>query len=187
MLSIEVLKFGSSVLRTATDPMSIAMPARREISAVDRGQAASDVRSMEERLAGSIQRDRFESMLFGIFALAALTLAAIGIYGVLDHSVSQRVPEIGLRVALGAQPSDVLWLIVSQGMRPALLGLALGLGATFPLAHVMRGLLFQVAPTDAVTFVVVPVLFAFIALTACAIPARSAIRLGPAAALLTNR
>jgi len=73
---------------------------------------------MEERLSGSIQRDRFETLLLGIFALAALSLAVIGIYGVLDHSVSQRIPEIGLRVALGAQPADVLRLIVSEGMRP---------------------------------------------------------------------
>jgi putative ABC transport system permease protein len=176
-----------AVLRTATDPMSIALPARRQISAVDRGQAASDVRTMEERLSGSIQRDRFETLLLGIFALAALALAVIGIYGVLEHSVSQRVPEIGLRVALGAQPSDVMRLIVTQGMKPALLGLVLGLAATVPLARVLRSLLFQVAPTDPITFISVPVLFALIALAACAIPARSAIRLDPAAALLSNR
>jgi putative ABC transport system permease protein len=176
-----------AVLRTATDPMSIALPARRQISAVDRGQAASDVRTMEERLSGSIQRDRFETLLLGIFALAALALAVIGIYGVLEHSVSQRVPEIGLRVALGAQPSDVIRLIVTQGMKPALLGLVLGLAATVPLARVLRSLLFQVAPTDPITFISVPVLFALIALAACAIPARSAIRLDPAAALLSNR
>jgi putative ABC transport system permease protein len=176
-----------AVLRTATDPMSIALPARRQISAVDRGQAASDVRTMEERLSGSIQRDRFETLLLGIFALAALALAVIGIYGVLEHSVSQRVPEIGLRVALGAQPSDVIRLIVTQGMKPALLGLVLGLAATVPLARVLRSLLFQVAPTDPITFISVPVLFALIALAACGIPARSAIRLDPAAALLSNR
>src|ERR1700720_4767164 len=93
---------------------------------------------MEERLSVSIQRDRFETLLLGIFALAALSLAVIGIYGVLDHSVSQRVPEIGLRVALGAQPAEVLRLIVSEGMRPALVGLVLGLAATFPLARVLR-------------------------------------------------
>jgi putative ABC transport system permease protein len=112
-----------AVLRTSIDPLSIALPARHQISAVDRGQAASDVRTMEDRLSGSIQRDRFESWLLGIFALAALALAVIGIYGVLEHSISQRVSEIGLRMALGAQPDDVLRLIVTQGMRPALLGI----------------------------------------------------------------
>jgi predicted permease len=176
-----------AVLRTSTDPMSIALPARREISAVDRGQAASDVRTMEDRLSGSIQRDRFESFLLGIFSLAALALAVIGIYGVLEHSVSQRVSEIGLRMALGAQPGDVLRLIVTQGMRPALLGMLFGLMAAIPLTQVLRSFLFQVAPTDPVTFVGIPVLFALIAFAACAIPARTAMRLDPATALLSNR
>jgi putative ABC transport system permease protein len=176
-----------AVMRTSIDPMSVALPARREISAADRGQAASDVRTMEDRLSGSIQRDRFESWLLGIFALAALSLAVIGIYGVLEHSVSQRVSEVGLRMALGAQPGDVLRLIVAQGMRPALLGMLLGLMATFSLARLLRSFLFQVAPTDPVTFVGVPVVFCLIALAACAIPARSAMRLDPATALLSNR
>src|ERR1700720_1929743 len=134
---------------------------------------------MEERLSVSIQRDRFETLLLGIFALTALSLAVIGIYGVLDHSVSQRVPEIGLRIALGAQSADVLRLIVSEGMRPALLGLVLGLAATLPLARALRSLLFQVTPADPVTFLAVPILFGFIALAACVIPARGAMRLDP--------
>ena len=175
------------VLRTSTDPLSIALTARREISAVDPGQAASDVRTMQDRLSGSIQRDRFESWLLGIFALAALALAVIGIYGVLEHSVSQRVSEIGLRMALGAQPGDVLRLIITQGMRPALLGLLFGLMATFPLARVLRSLLFQVAPTDPITLIGIPLVFCLIALAACAIPARNAMRLDPATALLSNR
>ena len=175
-----------AVLRTSLDPMGIALAARREISAVDRGEAASDVRTMEDRLAGSIQRDRFESLLLGIFALTALALAVIGVYGVLDHSVSQRVSEIGLRVALGAQPADVLRFIVVQGMRPALFGMVLGLLATLPLTRVLRSLLFQVAPTDLITFLAGPILFALIALIACAIPARRAMRLDPARALLSN-
>ena len=175
------------VLRTARDPMTVATPARREISAVDRGQAASDVRTMEDRLNGSIQRDRFETFLLSIFALAALALAVIGIYGVLDHSVNQRVPEIGLRIALGAQRAEVLRLIITQGMRPALLGLAIGLLATFPLTRALRSLLFQVAPADPITFVGVPFLFAFIALAACAAPVRSAVRIDPLAALQSKR
>ena len=136
-----------AVLRTSADPMSLALPARREISAVDRGLAASDVRTMDERISGSIQRDRFETLLLVIFALAALALAVIGIYGVLDHSVTQRVPEIGLRVALGAQPVDVLRLVISEGMRPALLGLALEVGRDLPArTRVLRSLLFPGRP-----------------------------------------
>jgi putative ABC transport system permease protein len=134
-----------------------------------------------------MQRDRFQSLLLNIFAFAAFALAVIGIYGVLEHSVSQRVSEIGLRMALGAQPGDVLRLIVTQGMRPALLGMLFGLMATFPLARVLRSFLFQVAPTDPITFVAVPILFALIALLASAIPARRAMRLHPATALLSNR
>jgi predicted permease len=176
-----------AVLRSSIDPLSIALAARREISAVDRGQAASNVRSMEDRLFGSLQRDRFESWLLGIFALSALALAVIGIYGVLEHSVRQRVSEIGLRMALGAQPGDVLRLIVTQGMRPAMLGMLFGLMATLPLARVLRSFLFQVAPKDPVTFVGIPALFALIAFAACAIPARTAMRLDPATALLSNR
>ena len=167
--------------------MSIALAARREISNVDRGQAASDVRTMDERLSGSIQRDRFETLLLGIFAMSALALAIIGIYGVLDHAISQRIPEIGLRVALGAQPADVLRLIISQGMRPAVLGLALGVAATFPLTRLLRSFLFQTAPADPITLVVVPALFALVAFAACAIPALRAISLDPAGALLSNR
>ena len=105
----------------------------------------------------------------------------------LDHSVSQRVPEIGLRVALGAQPGDVLRLIVTQGMKPALLGLVVGVGATFPLAHILRSLLFQVASNDPLTFVAVPIVFALIALAAGVIPACSVMRLDPAKALLSDR
>jgi putative ABC transport system permease protein len=176
-----------AVLRTSTDPLGLALAARRQISAVDRGQAASDVRTMQQRLSGSIQRDRFETLLLTIFALAALALAAIGIYGVLDHSVCQRVPEIGLRVALGAQPLDVIRLIVAEGMRPAMLGLVLGLAATFPLTRFVRSLLFEVAPADPVTLLFVPVLFASVALAACVIPALSAARLDPSKALLSGR
>lgn len=163
--------------------MSLALAARREISAVDPEQPASDVRTMQNRLSGSIDRDRFETFLLAVFALTALALAVIGIYSVLEHSVSQRVPEIGLRVALGAQPMDILRLIASQGLRPALLGLTFGLIAMFPLTRVLRSVLFQVAPTDPVTFVAVPLLFSSVAFLACLIPAYKAMRLNPVAAL----
>ena len=176
-----------AVLRTGGDPMSIVLAARREISAVDRGQAAADIRTMEDRLSRSMQHDSFETLLLAIFALTALALAAIGIYGVVEHSVRRRVSEIGLRVALGAEPGDVMRFIVAQGMKPALAGLLLGLAATFPLGRTLRSLLFQVAPTDPVILAAVPVLFAAVAVAACVIPARRAIRVDPATALLSQQ
>ena len=173
-----------AVMRSARDPMSLALTARRELSAVDRGQSAADIRTMEDRLAGSIRHDRFEAWLLSIFAVAALALAAIGIYGVLANSVSRRVSEIGLRVALGAQSGDVMRLIVVEGMRPASAGLLLGLAATFPLGRLLRNILFQVTPADPMILATVPLLFALIAVAACVIPARRAILVDPAKALL---
>jgi len=171
------------VLRTVLDPMTVALAARREISSVDPEQAAFEVRTMEQRLSGSIERDRFQTLLLTIFALAALALAAIGIYGVLEHTVSQRIPEIGLRMALGAQPRDVLRLIVTQGMTPAICGLAIGLAVTLALTRVLRTLLFGVTPADPLTFTVVAIFFALVSLVACVIPARRAMRVDPMTAL----
>jgi predicted permease len=171
------------VLRTAADPMTVALAARREISGVDSEQAAFDVRTMEQRLSGSIERDRFQTLLLSIFALAALALAAIGIYGVLEHTVSQRIPEIGLRMAMGARPRDVLRLIVTQGMTPAICGLAIGLAVTLGLGRVLRALLFGVTPGDPLTFTAVAIFFALVSLAACMIPARRAMRVDPMTAL----
>ncbi len=175
------------VLRTSTDSGSVTLDARRAISAIDRGQSAADVRTMEERFAASIQRDRFQTLLLGIFALTALALAAIGVYGVLEHSVSQRIPEIGLRIAIGAQPADVLRLVVIEGMTPALLGLAIGLIATLAITRVLRNMLFHVGAADPMTFAIVPLLFIVVALLACLAPAQRAMRVDPIAALNENR
>jgi putative ABC transport system permease protein len=174
---------GFVVLRTAQDPMTVALAVRQAISAADREEAGFDIRTMDERLSSSIQQDRFQTLLLGIFALAALALAAIGIYGVLEHSISQRIPEIGLRMALGASRGDVLRMVIAQGMTPALFGLALGLAAALALTRLLASLLFGVTPTDPVTFAAVPVVFVAIALLACALPALKAVRVDPLAAL----
>jgi putative ABC transport system permease protein len=171
------------VLRTVVDPATVALAARREIGAVDPEQAAFEVRTMEERLSGSIQRDRFQTLLLALFAFAALALAAIGIYGVLEHTVSQRIPEIGLRMAMGARPGDIFRLMVSQGMAPAIYGLGIGLAATFALTRVLRTLLFGVAPSDPLTFIAVAIFFALVSLAACLIPARRAMRVDAMTAL----
>jgi putative ABC transport system permease protein len=172
-----------AVLRSATDPMAVALATSRQISEIDKQQPVFDVKTMDQRLAMSIGRDRFQTTLLGIFALAALALAIIGIYGVLEHSVSQRIPEIGIRMALGAQRSDVLRLIVRQGMAPAALGMATGLAAALGLNRWLRSLLFGITSTDAATYVSVLALFATVALLACMLPARRASRVDPMIAL----
>jgi ABC-type antimicrobial peptide transport system permease subunit len=126
---------------------------------------------------------RFQTWLFNLFAMLALGLAAIGIYGVLSYSVAQRRQEIGVRIALGAQVRDVMKLVIGQGLTLALIGTALGLGASLGLTRLMSGLLFGVSATDPLTFSVIALLLAFVALAACWIPARRATKVNPMIAL----
>jgi putative ABC transport system permease protein len=130
-----------------------------------------------------VARRRFNAVLTSVFAVVALVLASIGIFGVLNYSVAQRTQEMGLRVALGAQARDVLRLVLGQGIRLILLGLALGLVASFALTRVLAGMLFGVTPTDPVTFVAVSLLLAGVALLACYLPARRATKVDPLVAL----
>jgi predicted permease len=174
---------GFVVLRTVEDPMTVALAARRAISNVDSGQAGFDLLTMDQRMADAIGRDRFQTVLLGIFALSALLLAAIGIYGVLEHSVSQRIPEIGLRMALGAQRGDLLRWVIVQGMAPAVVGLTIGAAATIALTRFLQTLLFEVKPSDPATIAGAAALFVLVALAACAVPARRAIRVDPMVAL----
>ncbi len=171
------------VVRTEGDPASLGPAAVREIQAVDREQPVSDVRTMEGWLAESTARTRFGTLLLGAFACAALVLAAVGIYGVLSYSVAQRRNEIGVRMALGAQARDVLRLVVGQGMRLVLVGVALGLAGALALTRLMSGLLYGVEATDPATFAANALLLAAVSLAACYIPARRATRVDPATAL----
>jgi putative ABC transport system permease protein len=171
------------LLRTAVDPLTLQAAVRREIQAVEREAPASNIRTMEQYLAASVAPRRFNLWLLTVFAGAALALAATGLYGVISFGVAQRRHEIGIRMAMGARASDVLKLVIGQGMALALVGVALGLPAALALTQLMKNLLFGVSATDPLTFLVIAVLLASVALLACWIPALRATKVDPLIAL----
>jgi predicted permease len=171
------------VVRTSVDPMSLAMPLRNAVWAVDKDQPVSNIRSMEEIVSAAMARQRFSTMLLGIFAALALVLAAVGIYGVMSYSVAQRTREIGIRLALGAQRRDVLRMTMEQGLRLVSMGVGIGLVAAFILTRVMASLLFGVDATDPTTFIVIPLILMSVALLASYIPALRATKVDPMVAL----
>ncbi len=138
---------------------------------------------MDDLRASALQSDRFNLWLLGSFALLALLLAALGIYGVVTYTTAQRTRELGIRRALGAQTLDVLSLVIKNGMTLALIGVAIGLAGAFAFTRMMASLLFEVTPTDAVTYAIVSVCLLFVALLACYIPARRATKVDPLVAL----
>src|ERR1019366_5111757 len=170
-------------VRTSSDPAALSRAVVREIHAVDPDVAVYGIRTMQDRLYDSLARQRFASTLLGAFAVFALLLAAVGIYGVMSYLVSQSTHDIGLRVALGAQPGNILGLVVRQGMELAGIGILGGLAGAPALTHVMASLLFGVSATDAVTFGAVAALLAAVAFAATLIPARRATRVDPMVAL----
>src|SRR5829696_8854264 len=171
------------LVRTTVEPLSLAGPVRNQISALDKDQAVFNVRSMEQALAQSVAARRFSMIVLAVFALLALTLAAIGIYGVISYSVAQRTREVGIRMALGARTIDVLNLVVRDGLKLVLIGLVAGLAGALLLTRLMTTLLFGVTATDAVTYVTVALTLIFVALIACGIPARRATKVDPLVAL----
>jgi putative ABC transport system permease protein len=171
------------VVRTSGDPSGLAAAVRREMMAIDPGQPISNMQTMEQLMASSIKRPRFIMMLLGLLASIALALALVGIYGLMSYSITERTHEIGIRMALGAQARDVLRMVVGQGLKLIVIGIALGLTGAFALTRIMRSLLYGVSAIDPVTFAGVSLLLSVIALLACYIPARRATRVDPMEAL----
>jgi putative ABC transport system permease protein len=177
------LAFMTLVARTDGAPLGYVAAVRSQVQAVDKDQPISNVRTMEERLASTVSQRRFNLILLAIFACLALSLAAIGIYGVMSYLVAQRTHEIGVRMALGAQTGDVLRLVIRQGMTLTLTGVLIGLITAFGLTRLLRNLLFDLSATDPLTFFVTALLLALVALLACYLPARRATKVDPLVAL----
>ena len=171
------------VVRSAVDPSSLTASIRAAVAAIDKDQPIFAVHTMQELVDDSISTRRLTLVLLGIFSALALILAAIGIYGVVAYSVALRTQEIGIRMALGAQSQDVLRLVLGQGARIAFFGVAIGLAAAAALARLLSSLLFSVSASDPITFATVAVLLIAVALLACYIPARRALRVDPIIAL----
>ncbi|MGC1266620.1 MAG: ABC transporter permease [Candidatus Acidiferrum sp.] len=170
-------------VRTSTEAAGLSSAVAGEIHAVDPDVVVYGVRTMQERLYDSLARQRFSSMMLGAFAVFALLLAAVGLYGVMSHLVSQSTHDLGVLVALGARPANIVKLVVRQGMELAGVGILAGLAGAFALTRVMTSLLFGVSTMDAVTFGSVPLLLAAVAIAATAIPAWRATRVDPMVAL----
>ena len=156
---------------------------RQEVQALDPNLPVYSIRAMESVISESIATPRFRTFLLGVFVAVALILAMVGIYGVMSYSITQRTHEIGIRLALGAQTSDVLKLVVGHSMALAFVGVVIGLAASFALTQVMSQLLFGIKPTDPLTFSVIALLLISVALLACCIPAQRATKVDPMVAL----
>jgi len=173
----------SLVVRTASNPAGLASAVEIAVHKVNQQVPVRDILSMQDVVAGSLTQQRFNMWLLGTFAGLALVLATVGIYSVLSYSVKRRVNEIGIRMALGARLSDVLWMIVYEGMKLVLFGVLIGVAVALTLGRVMATLIYQVRPSDPITFLAVATLLAAVALLASVIPAYRAAKVSPMVAL----
>ena len=171
------------MIRSDADPAQLATPLADAVMAIDRSQPVYHVQPFTKVVRDGIAEQRFITVLLGIFAVLALVLAGGGIYGVLAYSVSQRTSEIGVRMALGAQLGDVLRLVLSEGVKLIVIGVAAGLAIALVLTRLMSSLLFEVKATDPLTFVAVTTMLGTIALLASYVPARRATKVDPIVAL----
>jgi putative ABC transport system permease protein len=171
------------VVKTSSDPSSLVPPVRQIIQGIDREQPIFNVKTMDQLVSESIGPRRFNTLLLAVFAIVALILAAVGVYGVMSYSVTQRTHEIGIRMALGAQPGDIVKLILRNGMILILVGIVIGLAVAFTLTRLISSLLYGIESTDMFTFLSLPLLLAAVAFLACYIPAYRAARVAPLIAL----
>jgi predicted permease len=173
----------SIVMRTAKDPHTEASALRSAVHDLNANQPLVRIRTMEENIATSVSDSHFRTVLLGIFAASALLLSLIGLYGLIAYSVAQRTSEIGVRLALGAQRKDILKMVVGQGLKLVLIGVAVGLAGALALSRLLTQFLYGVVPNDPATFIGVAVILTAVAVVACWIPARRATRVDPMVAL----
>jgi putative ABC transport system permease protein len=173
----------SIVVRSASEPLSLVSAVKSQIQMIDKDLPLDDAETMQQILADSSSGQRFNTLLLTVFAVVALVLAIVGIYGVMSYTVAQRTHEIGIRVAIGAQPRDVFRMVIGQGMMLAMIGVGFGLVGAFGLTRLMTTMLFGVEPTDPATFISIAVLLTAVALVACYIPGRRAAKVNPLVAL----
>jgi putative ABC transport system permease protein len=171
------------VVRASVEPLTLAAAVRGAIHAVDPDQPVANLQTMQDILNGNTSTRRSVMLLWVSFAAVALTLAGLGLYGVLSYLGAERTPEIGVRMALGAQPRDVLWLILGQGLRLIVCGVVIGLLSALALMRLMKSLVFGVGAADPLTFALALLLLGVVALAACWIPARRATKVDPLTAL----
>jgi ABC-type antimicrobial peptide transport system permease subunit len=170
-------------VRVKVDPLTLAEAVKQALWKVDPEQSVFDIQTMEQRVLNTIWQQRLAGVVFALFAGLALALAAVGIYGVMSYAVLQRTREIGVRMALGAQVPEVLKMVLGEGLKLTLIGVAIGLIVAIAMAQLMKGLLYGVDPIDPLTFVGAPALLAATATIACWIPARRAAKTDPIVSL----
>jgi putative ABC transport system permease protein len=175
------------VIRSNQNPANLVPQVRRVVASFDRALPVSQVQTMDEAVRLATAQPRFEMWLLASFGALAMFLAAVGIYGVMNYAVSQRTREIGIRMSLGASRSEILQMVLSQGMRQATAGILAGIAAATLLSRLMVQMLFGVQPTDPFTFIGVSAVLVLTALMAIAIPARKAVRIEPVTALELSR